>query len=80
MLITTQKTLLVYGHYDVQPALMEDGWKYPPFELTRDPEGSGRLYGRGSTDDKGPVMCWLNILEAHQKLGLELPVSFQQIV
>jgi Cys-Gly metallodipeptidase DUG1 len=54
---------------------MEDGWKYPPFELTRDPEGSGRLYGRGSTDDKGPVMGWLNVLEAHQKLGLELPVS-----
>ena len=70
-----QKTLLVYGHYDVQPALLEDGWKYPPFELTRDPEGSGKLYGRGSTDDKGPVLGWLNVLEAHQKLGLELPVS-----
>lgn len=54
---------------------MEDGWKYPPFELTRDPDGSGKLYGRGSTDDKGPVLGWLNVLEAHQKLGLELPVG-----
>ena len=69
-----QKTLLVYGHYDVQPALLEDGWKYPPFELTRDPEGSGRLFGRGATDDKGPVLGWLNVLDAHKQLGLELPV------
>jgi Cys-Gly metallodipeptidase DUG1 len=70
-----QKTLLIYGHYDVQPALKEDGWLYEPFKLTPDPKGSGKLYGRGSTDDKGPVMGWLNVLEAHQKLGLELPVS-----
>ena len=48
---------------------------YPPFELTTDPKGSGRLYGRGSTDDKGPIMAWLNVLEAHQNLGIELPVS-----
>lgn len=70
-----QKTLLVYGHYDVQPALKEDGWLYPPFELTRDPKGTGKLYGRGSTDDKGPVMGWLNVLEAHKNLGIPLPVS-----
>ena len=69
-----QKTLAVYGHYDVQPALMSDGWIHPPFELTRDPKGTGKLYGRGSTDDKGPVMGWLNVIEAHKKLGLELPV------
>jgi Cys-Gly metallodipeptidase DUG1 len=74
-LTPAQKTLLVYGHYDVQPALKEDGWLYPPFELTRDPKGTGKLYGRGSTDDKGPVMGWLNVLEAHKNLGIPLPVS-----
>jgi len=73
--LTRQKTLLVYGHYDVQPALKEDGWKHEPFKLTVDPEGTGKLYGRGSTDDKGPVMGWLNVIEAHKNLGLELPVS-----
>lgn len=42
--------LLAYGHYDVQPADMQDGWKFNPFELV---EENGKLYGRGSTDDKG---------------------------
>lgn len=47
-----------------------------PFHLTRVQEGgTDKLVGRGSTDDKGPVVGWLNVLEAHQKLGLELPVN-----
>lgn len=49
-----KRTILVYGHYDVQPALKEDGWNTEPFELSVDAK-SGRMYGRGSTDDKGPV-------------------------
>jgi len=48
-----KRTILVYGHYDVQPALKEDGWATEPFDLTVDEQG--RMYGRGSTDDKGPV-------------------------
>lgn len=72
-----KKTLLIYGHYDVQPALKEDGWLYPPFELTPDPKGTGKLYGRGSTDDKGPIMGWLNVLQAHKDLGIELPVNLK---
>jgi Cys-Gly metallodipeptidase DUG1 len=48
-----KRTILVYGHYDVQPALKEDGWATDPFELTVDEKG--RMFGRGSTDDKGPV-------------------------
>jgi hypothetical protein len=56
---------------------MSDGWKYPPFELTVDPEGSGKLFGRGSSDDKGPILGWVNVIEAHVKLGLEMPVSFR---
>ncbi|OCK75665.1 CNDP dipeptidase [Lepidopterella palustris CBS 459.81] len=70
---TKKRTILVYGHYDVQPALMEDGWATEPFELTVD--NKGRMYGRGSTDDKGPVLGWLNAIEAHQKAGVEFPVN-----
>ncbi|OXV10135.1 hypothetical protein Egran_02102 [Elaphomyces granulatus] len=70
---TSKRTILVYGHYDVQPALKDDGWASDPFELTIDEKG--RMYGRGSTDDKGPVLGWLNVIEAHQKAGVELPVN-----
>lgn len=54
---------------------MSDGWLYPPFELTVDPKGTGKLFGRGSSDDKGPILGWVNVIEAHVKLGLEMPVS-----
>ncbi|KGO57404.1 Peptidase M20 [Penicillium expansum] len=69
-----KKTLLIYGHYDVQPELT--GWSYPAFQLTRvqGPNGE-RLYGRGSTDDKGPVLGWLNAIEAHKNAGVEIPVN-----
>jgi len=60
-----KRTILVYGHYDVQPALLEDGWTSEPFKLRVDDKG--RMYGRGSTDDKGPVLGWLNVIEAHKK-------------
>lgn len=45
----SKKTLLVYGHLDVQPAAKEDGWNTEPFELS---EKDGRMFGRGSSDDK----------------------------
>lgn len=56
--------------------MKSDGWDTEPFVLTVD-EKSGRLIGRGSSDDKGPVLGWVNILEAHKKLGLELPVNLR---
>ena len=65
--------VLVYGHYDVQPANKSDGWATDPFTLSIDDKG--RMFGRGSTDDKGPVLGWLNAIEAHQKAGIELPVN-----
>lgn len=68
-----KRTILVYGHYDVQPALKEDGWNTDPFTLSIDEQG--RMYGRGSTDDKGPVLGWLNVLQAHKAAGTELPVN-----
>ncbi|ORZ40929.1 hypothetical protein BCR44DRAFT_117286 [Catenaria anguillulae PL171] len=70
-----KKTVAVYGHYDVQPALESDGWDSDPWTLTMMPDG--RMVGRGSTDDKGPVIGWLWVVEAHQKLGLELPVNLK---
>src|SRR5262249_38992944 len=49
-------TILVYGHYDVQPPGDESEWTTPPFEIdVRD----GRIYARGATDDKGPVLVAL---------------------
>ncbi|KAB5525567.1 hypothetical protein GE09DRAFT_1065104 [Coniochaeta sp. 2T2.1] len=68
-----KRTILVYGHYDVQPAEKSDGWATEPFDLTVDSEG--RMFGRGSTDDKGPVLGWLNAIEAHQKAGVDFPVN-----
>lgn len=69
-----KKTLLVYGHMDVQPALVEDGWVTDPFKLV---EKDGKLWGRGSTDDKGPVLGWINAIEAYQASGIDIPVNFK---
>ncbi|KAI0795572.1 glutamate carboxypeptidase [Abortiporus biennis] len=69
-----KKTILIYGHFDVQPAEKGDGWNTEPFKLHVDKQ-SGKMFGRGSTDDKGPIMGWINVLEAHQKLGIALPVN-----
>ncbi|KJE96700.1 glutamate carboxypeptidase [Capsaspora owczarzaki ATCC 30864] len=68
------KTVLIYGHLDVQPASKEDGWDTEPFVLT---EVNGKLYGRGATDDKGPVLGWLWAIQAYQKLGKPLPVNIK---
>jgi acetylornithine deacetylase/succinyl-diaminopimelate desuccinylase-like protein len=67
-------TLCVYGHLDVQPAAVEDGWATDPFVLT---EQDGKLYGRGSTDDKGPALSWLWVVEAYQALNIPLPVHLK---
>ncbi|XP_063307695.1 cytosolic non-specific dipeptidase [Pelobates fuscus] len=69
-----KKTVCVYGHLDVQPAALEDGWDSEPFVLE---ERDGKLYGRGSTDDKGPVLAWLNSIEAYQKTNQEIPVNLK---
>lgn len=65
-------TILVYGHYDVQPAEPLELWQSPPFEPTiRD----GRIYARGSVDDKGQLFLHIKALEAHLKTRGTLPVN-----
>ena len=70
----SKKTILVYGHYDVQPANLDDGWSTDPFKLVVDEENQ-LMRGRGVTDDSGPLKGWLNVVEAHRELGMELPVN-----
>ena len=69
-----KKTILLYGHLDVQPAQRSDGWDTEPFELV---EKDGKMFGRGSTDDKGPVLGWLLALRAFQELNIELNVNLK---
>jgi acetylornithine deacetylase/succinyl-diaminopimelate desuccinylase-like protein len=66
-----QPTLLIYGHYDVVPA-QESAWSTPPFE----PTVRGQcLYGRGTSDDKGPLMAHLVALESLLKSAGRLPIN-----
>jgi acetylornithine deacetylase/succinyl-diaminopimelate desuccinylase-like protein len=70
-------TILVYGHYDVQPPGDETEWETPPFEPSiRD----GRIYARGATDDKGPVVVALET--AKTLLGDEgaLPLNVRFLI
>ncbi|MEP7023610.1 MAG: dipeptidase [Actinomycetota bacterium] len=68
-------TILVYGHYDVQPTGDLAEWVTPPFELHTDGD---IVRGRGSTDDKGPVFIVLKTAQAfmEQEGGLPLNVKF----
>ncbi len=63
-------TLLIYGHYDVQP--VDDEWKFAPWGAEID---NGRIYGRGAVDDKGAVMAALQGVRAYLATGTPLPVS-----
>jgi len=65
-------TLLVYGHYDVQPPEPLELWTSPAFEPTvRD----GRIYARGSVDDKGQLYLHIKALETHLRVRGTLPVN-----
>lgn len=65
-------TVLVYGHYDVQPAEPLELWTTPPFEPTiRD----GKLFARGSVDDKGQLWVHVKALEAHLAVRGTLPCN-----
>lgn len=60
------KTILIYGHYDVQPAVIEDGWDHDPFiPEIRD----GQIYARGAVDNKGQIFYCLKAVETYIKEG-----------
>jgi len=65
-------TVLVYGHYDVQPAEPLEEWTSPPFEPT---ERDGRIYARGSADDKGQLYMHVKALETLLSTRGDLPVN-----
>ncbi len=70
-------TLLVYGHYDVQPAAAGDGWTTPPFTPTI---RGDHVYGRGASDDKGQVMAHVAALESWRRAGGAIPVNVVCII
>ena len=53
-------TVLIYGHYDVQPAFKEDGWDSDPFDMVIK---NKKIYARGAADDKGQVFMHMKVLE-----------------
>ncbi|XP_008072129.1 beta-Ala-His dipeptidase [Carlito syrichta] len=70
-------TVCFYGHLDVQPAERGDGWLTDPYALT---EVDGKLYGRGATDNKGPVLAWINAVSTFRALYQDLPVNIKFII
>lgn len=70
-------TILVYGHYDVQPVDPLELWETPPFEATvRD----NKLYARGASDDKGQVFMHIKAVEALMKSFGKLPVNVKFMI
>ena len=67
-------TVLVYGHYDVQPVEPLDEWKTPPFEPSR---RDGRLYARGTADDKGQIHVHMKAVDAYREARGVLPVNMK---
>jgi acetylornithine deacetylase/succinyl-diaminopimelate desuccinylase-like protein len=65
-------TLLIYGHYDVQPVDPIAEWRSPPFHAVL---RGGRLFGRGASDDKGQLLAHLRALEAYLATSGHLPVN-----
>lgn len=70
-------TVLVYGHYDVVPAELADGWDTDPFEpVVKD----GKVYARGATDDKGQLFIHVKALESYLKAGDGAPVNVKMLL
>ena len=71
-------TVLVYGHYDVQPPDPLEKWITSPFEpQVRVVNGEPRLYGRGVSDDKGPMLIPILVAEAFGKMSGKPPVNLK---
>ncbi|MBA2529882.1 MAG: M20/M25/M40 family metallo-hydrolase [Euzebyales bacterium] len=77
LVATDRPTVLVYGHYDVQPVDPLDAWDSPPFEpIVR----HGRLYGRGTSDNKGQHLAQLLGIRATLAVAGELPVNVKVVL
>jgi acetylornithine deacetylase/succinyl-diaminopimelate desuccinylase-like protein len=70
-------TVLMYGHYDVQPPEPLDEWLTPPFEPA---ERDGNLYGRGTADDKGQVWAQIKALESLMVANGKLPLNVRVLL
>jgi acetylornithine deacetylase/succinyl-diaminopimelate desuccinylase-like protein len=70
-------TVFLYAHHDVQPINFVEDWKSPPWELTR---RDGRLFARGSADDKGAITAQLGAVAAYLKTHGGLPVNVKMLV
>lgn len=70
----SDKSLLFYNHYDVQPPDPLDEWETPPFQPT---ERDGFIYGRGVSDDKGPIIARLAAVRALRDTRGELPITIR---
>ncbi len=70
-------TLLIYGHYDVQPVDPVELWKTPPFEPS---VRNGNIYARGAADDKGQVMLVFKALEALMAVHGVLPINVKVLL
>lgn len=67
-----KQTVLIYGHYDVQPPDPLEKWISPPFVPT---QRDGRLYARGVSDDKGPMLIPIKVAEAFFAVAGALPIN-----
>jgi acetylornithine deacetylase/succinyl-diaminopimelate desuccinylase-like protein len=70
-------TVFLYAHHDVQPTNYAEQWQSDPWKLTR---RNGRLFGRGSADDKGAISALLGAIAAYRKTSNQLPVNIKMLV
>jgi acetylornithine deacetylase/succinyl-diaminopimelate desuccinylase-like protein len=71
-------TVLIYGHYDVQPPGVESLWTKPAFHPWID--SAGRVYARGAADDKGQLLAHVLALDAWHNAGEDLPVNVKFLI
>ncbi len=73
----SKPTVFLYAHHDVQPVNFVEQWKSDPWKLTR---RDGRLFARGSADDKAAISAFLGAIAAYRKTSNKLPVNIKMVV
>lgn len=68
----SERSVLVYGHYDVQPPEPLEAWPHPPWSAHLE---NGRIYARGAVDDKGNFYCAVKAVESYLRAGRRPPVT-----